>query len=202
MTIFVYRNGYGKYASVELFARARGVRYGTELYLSSASLSASKSASSIGISVAEDFEDVVVVDDVTEDSSEFFSEIVVSAIEAFSCSVDVFVAAAVVVVVDDAVVVEAVVVLRLVGLRVGASISSREFAVVVEELPFRGLNCFLGDFVVAWKRDLTSKTSSGFLNGVCSAAWNNGFFSPNGWFGPYIDNMLFVLVGWRIGITV
>ena len=189
MTIFVYRNGYGKYASVELFARARGVRYGTELYLSSASLSASKSASSIGISVAEDFEDVVVVDDVTEDSSEFFSESVVLAIEAFSCSVDIFVAAA-------------VVVLRLVGLRVGASISSREFAVVVEELPFRGLNCFLGDFVVAWKRDLTSKTSSGFLNGVCSAAWNNGFFSPNGWFGPYIDNMLFVLVGWRIGKTV
>ena len=67
------------------------------MYLSSASLSASKSASSIGISVAEDFEDVVVVDDVTEDSSEFFSEIDVSAIEAFSCSVDVFVAAAVVV---------------------------------------------------------------------------------------------------------
>ena len=131
MTIFVYRNGYGKYASVELFARARGVRYGTELYLSSASLSASKSASSIGISVAEDFEDVVVVDDVTEDSSEFFSESVVLAIEAFSCSVDIFVAAAVVVVDDDAVVMEAVVVLRLVGLRVGASISSREFGVVM-----------------------------------------------------------------------
>jgi hypothetical protein len=69
-----------------------------------------------------------------------------------------------------------VVVLRLVGLGVGASKSTGK-AVVVDGFLLGFADGFGGFGVVVFR---SLKTSSGFLKGVFNAALNRGFFSPNG----------------------
>ena len=116
-------------------------------------------------------------------SEEVFSGIIVSVIEASDAVVVLSLLAV------DAVVVKskfpdseatdaaaAVVVLRRVGLGVGAS-KSKVASVVVDVL-LRGLSDGIGGFVVVVFNSL--KTSSGFLKGVFNAALKRGFFSPNG----------------------
>jgi hypothetical protein len=69
-----------------------------------------------------------------------------------------------------------VVVLRLVGLGVGASKSTGK-AVVVDGFLLGFADGFGGFGVVVFR---SLKTSSGFLKGVFNAALNRGFFSTNG----------------------